>query len=96
MDILFHLSGENAGPLLLGFGAACHRAGVSWACFLTNDGVKVLADKAVRSVLKDAQRTVVCEHSWKRHMGKAEIPVERGSQTTNSILMAEADQVVSL
>ncbi|PHS79490.1 MAG: hypothetical protein COB59_01455 [Rhodospirillaceae bacterium] len=96
MDILFHLTTEASRSLLIGFGAACQQNKVSWGCFFTNDGVKVLEDKTVLAVLENAEKTVVCEHSWDRFMGEATSPVKLGSQTINSAMMAEARRVVSL
>jgi hypothetical protein len=43
-----------------------------------------------------AERVVVCEHSWARFMGDTPCPVELGSQTQNSIMVGEADRIVSL
>jgi len=81
-----------AAPL----GRALTRRGVKWGCFLTNDGVKALSDADFNDVTKDAERIAVCEHSWDLHMVGQECPVEKGSQTINSALMAEAAKVVSL
>jgi hypothetical protein len=96
MEILFHVSCPEAKPLLAGLAAACHRAGAPYGCFFTNDGVRVLDDGDIVALLAGATRAVVCEHSWSAHMGKADCPVETGSQTVNSAMMAEARRVVSL
>jgi hypothetical protein len=39
---------------------------------------------------------VVCEESWHRFCSGLDCPVENGSQTINSALMAEAEKVVAL
>ena len=96
MQMMFHVTTENAAPLVAPLAAACARAGISWGCFFTNDGVKVLADTAFVGVLAGADKAVVCEHSWHQFMGAAACPVELGSQTINSAMMAEAEKVVSL
>lgn len=96
MDVLFHVTTPNAKRFVAGLSAACVRAGISWSCFFTNDGVRALADEALVSNLCAAERAVVCEHSWDLHMVARECPIERGSQTINSALMAEARRVVSL
>jgi len=94
--IFLHIATPAGGPVAAALARACARAGVAWSCFLTNDGVRALADPDVVAALKPAARAVVCEHSWHQHMGGAACPVELGSQTVNSALMVEAGRVVSL
>lgn len=96
MDVLFHVTTPDAKRFVAGLSAACARAGISWSCFFTNDGVKALADEALVAGLSTAERAIVCEHSWDLHMANRVCPIERGSQTANSALMAEALRVVSL
>ncbi|PLX37630.1 MAG: hypothetical protein C0606_04920 [Hyphomicrobiales bacterium] len=96
MDVLLLISSADAAPLATPLGRALTRAGASWGCFLTNDGVKVAGDAAFAAALVGAERRVVCEHSWDLHMDGHDCPLERGSQTINSALVAEATRVVSL
>ena len=96
MDIFFHVGSAGGGKLLLPLVLACRRRGASFAAFFTHDGVKCLADAALRNALTGAERAVVCEESWNLHCPGAECPVERGSQTANCALMGEASRVVSL
>lgn len=95
-EILLHIStaeGARAGAALA---RACERAGIGWSCFLTNDGVRALAEPAFAAALRSASRAEACEHSWHRHMSGAPCPIALGSQTANSALMAEARRVISL
>jgi hypothetical protein len=94
--IFLHIATPAGGRIAAALARACARAGVTWSCFLTNDGVRALADSDVVAALKPAARVAVCEHSWRQHMNDAPCPVELGSQTINSALMAEAGRVVSL
>jgi len=96
MDVLLHITSPDAAPIATALGKALSAKGAAWGCFLTNDGVKVLTDPAFSDARAGAARVAVCEHSWDLHMGEADCPVERGSQTVNSALMAEAGRVVSL
>ncbi len=96
MEILLHVTTPEGARMGAALARACARAGISWGCFLTNDGVRALADPAVVAALRPATRAAACEHSWHRHMNKIPCPVELGSQTNNSALMAEARHVVSL
>ncbi len=96
MDVLLHVTTPDAARIVVPLGRALSRAGASWAVFLTNDGVRVLDDGDAAGVLSDAGRVAVCEHSWDLHCAGRACPVERGSQTVNSALMAEAARVVSL
>ncbi len=94
--VFLHVATPEGGPIAAALARACARAGKSWSCFLTNDGVRALADPAIVAALKPGVRAVVCEHSWHQHMGGAACPLELGSQTVNSALMAEAGRVVSV
>lgn len=96
MDVLLHITTPDAATMATALGRALSAQGAQWGCFLTNDGVKVLDDAAFDAVRKMAARVAVCEHSWDQHMLGHDCPVERGSQTVNSALMAEATRVVSL
>lgn len=96
MDLMLHVSSADAARIVGPLAAACARAGIAWGCFFTNDGVRVLADASLVAGLAGAAKTVVCEHSWHHYMGDAECPVELGSQTANSAMMAEAERVVGL
>jgi len=96
MDVLIHLSCAEAVHIAVPLGRALNDQGVSWGCFLTNDGVAALADERLIKVLGGAGRVAACEHSWDLHMGGQDCPVERSSQTLNSALMAGAAKVVSL
>lgn len=96
MNILFHISTAPGGALLLPLAQAAKRANASFAAFFTHEGVTGLNNDALRAVLGDAQRVVVCEESWHRYCPNSPCPVETGSQTINSALMGEAEKVVSL
>ncbi len=96
MNLLFVVSTPEAGRVLLPMAAACRRKGLEWGFFFTNDGVQVLADSKVVDAARCAQHSIVCEHSWDRFMGDTECPVELGSQTQNSMMVGEADHIVSL
>lgn len=95
IDILFHVSHRGAGRYLFPLIAAARRRGARVACFFTYDGVLVAADPRLKDVLGDG-RAVACEESWQRFRPGEPCPVEAGSQTTNSALVAEAARVVSL
>lgn len=96
MEVLLHITTPDAARIATPLGRALGRKGVVWGCFLTNDGVKLLGDQAFVETGGSAQRIAVCETSWEAHMAGQDCPVEMGSQTINSALMAEADKVVSL
>lgn len=95
IDILFHVSHRGAGRYLFPLIAAARRQGARVACFFTHDGVLVAADPRLRDALGEG-RAVACEESWRRFRPGEPCPVEAGSQTVNSALMAEAARVVSL
>lgn len=96
MDVLLHITTPDAAPIAAALGKALTGEGARWACFMTNDGVKAMDYPGFSTTLRSATRAAVCEHSWDIHMPGQDCPVERGSQTVNSALMAEAARVVSL
>lgn len=96
MEILLHVSNPASARIGAAMARACKRAGIVWACFLTNDGVRALLDPDFVEDLRAASRAVACEHSWRQHMGGLPCAVELGSQTVNSALMSQARRLVSL
>jgi hypothetical protein len=96
MDVLLHITNPDAVHIATPLARAFTNRGTAWGCFLTNDGVKVLGDAEFMAAISGAERTAVCEHSWDLHMNGQACPVEKGSQTINSTLMANAAKVVSL
>lgn len=96
MEVLLHVTTPQGASVGAALARACARAGIAWGCFLTNDGVRALADPAFVAALRPAVRAAACEHSWHQYMGNVPCPVELGSQTINSTFMGEARRVVSL
>ena len=75
---------------------ACDRSGIQWACFLTNDGVKLLEVQSIQQALSAADALIVCKHAWNLHLPGKECPAEFGSQSDNSHLMGRCRKVISL
>lgn len=96
MDVLLHITTPQAARVAAPLARAFSAQGATWGCFLTNDGVRSLDDTEFSAALAKAERVAVCEHSWQLRMPGRFCPVEQGSQTINSALMAEARRVVSL
>ncbi|WP_126444939.1 hypothetical protein [Sulfuricystis multivorans] len=95
MNLLFHVTTAQSGALLVPLVLAARRANASFAAFFTHEGVKTLQNANLVAALAGS-RAVVCEESWHRFCPGLACPVENGSQTINSALMAEAERVVSL
>ncbi len=96
MEILFFVSHPESAPLLAGLARACARQKVSWGCFLTGHGVRVLQDPDAAGLVCAAPAgAVVCEHSWTRHAA-GPCPLPLGSQTDSSALAASALRIISL
>jgi hypothetical protein len=96
LDLLLVVSTDRAAELLVPLAAAARRRNTVLGCFFTNDGVKLLGNEAVRAAIEAAGAAIACEHSWGRHMGDARCPVELGSQTDHSALVARAAKVVAI
>ena len=96
MEMLFVVSTDRGGQILAPLAHACIRKGIRWGCFFTNDGVRLLADSDIRSLMDAANPALACEHSWQRFMAGESCPVELGSQTNHSALLATAARVVAI
>ena len=96
MKILFVISNPKTSEVLKGISEACSRAKQEYLCFFTGDGVQLLQDEKIISVIQTAERNVACEHSWEKHFSTQELPIEKGSQTDHSGMIAMVDRVVSL
>ena len=96
MNILFEVTSGDAAKILVPLAQACDRNAVTWSCFFTGEGVKILALDDVITTLAGAENAAACEVSWERHMGESSCPVEIGSQTNNSTMVGENDKIISL
>jgi len=96
MELLLIVSSDAAGAVVKALAGACARAGVAWGCFFTDQAVRLLGDSDFVAGIASARRAVVCEHSWQRYMEAYPCPLELGSQTTNSALVAGAARTVGL
>lgn len=96
MELLMLVTCAESGAIAGGLAQACNRAGISWGVFFTNDGVRNLVDAGLAEAMAGASRAVACQESWNRFLPEADCPVELGSQTDNSALLAEAHRIVSL
>lgn len=87
---------ERAGPHLLGLAGAAVAQGLRCRCFLTDTGVRLLADPRLLTMLRAGQlRVDVCEHSWSAlGLGPAPEGVKLRSQFQNAELARECDRVV--
>jgi len=96
MKILFVVSNPESKEALLGLTEACTRRKQTFLCFFTGDGVEILSDSQVIEILSNAERAVVCEHSWGKYFADQQPPIEEGSQTDHSAMVSKAERVVSL
>ncbi len=96
MEMLFVISTDRGGRILAPLAHACIRKGIAWGCFFTNDGVRLLADSGIKNLMDMANQAIACEHSWQRFMVEKHCPVELGSQTNHSAMLARAVRVITL
>lgn len=96
MELMFLVSEGRAAELMVPMLRACERRGTAFGCFFTNDGVRALAHDELCRLMRFARQAVACELSWERYMAGRECPVELGSQTNSSAMVAEARHVVSI
>lgn len=96
MEMLFVVSTDLGAEIFAPLARACIRKGIAWSCFFTNDGVRLLADSGIRNLMSAANQAIACEHSWQRFMAGEGCPVELGSQTNHSALLAIAARVVTI
>ena len=96
MEILLVITTRNSGKIAIPLMQGLSRMGVNWGCFFTNDGVELIYDDQCQEALKLANKAVVCEHSWNTLGNGNDCPAVMGSQTVNSSMMSEVNQVISL
>jgi len=96
VNLLIVISRPTSIAALIGFCGACLRRDQPYDCFVTGEGVRVLRDPEVVSMLRESRHAVVCEYSWSRLYPHDAPPIEEGSQTDHSAMIGKADQVVSL
>jgi len=96
MELLLIVTCGDAAPLLAPLTAACGRRQIEWAAFFTHDGVIALDDPRVRVALQSGSQVIACQDSWNHHRPTQSCPVELGSQTSNSAMIAAAARIVSL
>lgn len=96
LDLLIIVSTPESGRVLRPLAGACQRRGLSWSCFFTNDGVRVLEDPAMVHAIRCADELIACEQSWARFEGEVRCPVSLGSQTNNSALVSRAAKIIGL
>ncbi|MGE5087675.1 MAG: hypothetical protein ACM3QY_01005 [Candidatus Levyibacteriota bacterium] len=96
LDLLLVASTEQGAKVLVPLAAAARRRSTVLGCFFTSVGVKLLGDDEVLAAIAGAGAAIACEHSWGRYMGDARCPVELGSQTDHSALVARAAKVVAI
>lgn len=94
MDMLLIVSNPASEQIALGLAAAAIRKDLQWGAFFTNDGVKALGNEEFAGTL--AKTAVACQDSWDHYMNGQPCPIELGSQTNNSLAVANAAHVISL
>ena len=96
MDLLIHIPTPHSRGVLDHLARACARSGIQWACFLTNDGVKLLEVQSIQKALSAADALIVCKYAWNLDLPGKECPAELGSQFDNSHLIGRYRKVISL
>lgn len=96
ISIMFEVSTAGAADIFVPLARACNRAGLTWGCFFTGDGVECLSNEEVADLVGTAVTATACEYSWERSMGEHTCPVDSGHQTNNSAMVGDADKVISL
>jgi hypothetical protein len=96
MSLLLVVSHPKSGPAFKGLAGACSRNQIEFSCFFTGEGVKILIEDEIKTIVEKAQRAVVCEHSWGVFSPAELSPIETGSQTDHSSMIGSVSQVVSL
>ncbi len=96
MELLLIVTSRDAGALLAPLAEACGRRRIDWVAFFTDEGVLTLRDPQVQRALRSARQSIACQDSWNHYLPAEGCPVELGSQTDNSALIASVTRIVSL
>lgn len=87
---------DAAAPHLLGLARAAVARGWACRCFLTDTGVRLLSDAALREMARAGQLQLeVCEHAWQMFGGgPAPDGFKLRSQLQNAMLARDCDRVI--
>lgn len=96
MNILLVISHDNLENFICPLITKFIERKIDFQCFLTGSGVMNLNKKEVVALINKGEKSIVCHQSWQRYFGEKKPPIDEGSQTNLSEMIAEDIKVVSL
>jgi hypothetical protein len=69
---------------------------INFSCFFTGTGVLNLSNSKLLKSLNNSSKAIVCHQSWEKYFPKKKSPIEEGSQTNLSEMIAGDYKVFSL
>ena len=96
MNLLLIVSHKNLEAFLCPFISQLVERGIQFQCFFTGEGVLNLEQSELIDLLKKSSSSVVCHQSWQKFFNKTSSPINEGSQTNLSEMIADQVKVVSL
>ena len=96
MNILLVISHNNLENFLHPLLEKFNEREIKFSCFFTGTGVLNLTDSKLLKVLDISSKAIVCHQSWEKYFPEKKSPIEEGSQTNLSEMIAGDFKVVSL
>jgi len=96
MNILLVISHNNLENFLHPLLEKFNEREIKFSCLSTGTGVLNLTDSKVLKVLDISSKAIVCHQSWNKYFPEKKSPIEEGSQTNLSEMIAGDYKVFSL
>ena len=96
MNILLVISHEDLENFLQPLLEKFNERKINFSCFFTGIGVLNLSDSKLLNVLNNSAKAIVCHQSWEKYFPEKKSPIEEGSQTNLSEIIAGDYKVFSL
>ena len=96
MNILLVISHNNLENFLHPLLEKFNEREIKFSCFFTGTGVLNLTDSKLLKVLDISSKAIVCHQSWNKYFPEKKSPIEEGSQTNLSEMIAGDYKVLSL
>lgn len=96
MNILLVISHNDLEKFLQPLLEKFNERKINFSCFFTGTGVLNLTDSKLLKILNISSKAIVCHQSWEKYFPEKKSPIEEGSQTNLSEMIAGDYKVFSL
>jgi len=96
VNLLLIISHKNLELFLNPFLSKLIENEINFQCFFTGSGVLNLEEKKLITLLEKSSSSIVCHQSWQKFFKEKQSPIDEGSQTNLSEMIAKEVKVISL